>query len=487
MAGRFRVSRRMVAVLIAVVAPIGLFVAALRVKGEPRPDVLFAAPQVATMPHVPHDGFDNSTWFCPGVPTGGRGLGGHVTIANPLDTSLTGHITVYTDAKGVGSVEQAFEVQPRSTMEIDLRELQSSGLYASAMVELGGGGGIVEQTALHSDGDTTTPCSNSTSDTWYFADNYTLGDSKEDIIVTNPFPDDAILSFSFSSTDATRTPNALQGVPVAPHSVLVVSQDLLAKDEAVYSVTVTASRGKVVAARAQNYAEERRGFSLSLGAPAASTEWWFTGGWKDGANFERFSLYNPSDEDAQVQPVFLGVQDENYSNAADLITVPAGLVVSFSLNDVPSLPTGRHGVSFTSMNGIPFVVEMAVTKKEVTRSVTTVVLGVEQSFVTPGYYRWSTAVGPSTATEDALVVMNLSFNDATVQISALGPGGETPIEGLEGVSIPAGGIISISIPDDAGALGHPLVILGDQPLLVQRLLPRNHNLEGRSASLAMPG
>ena len=72
-------------------------------------------------------------------------------------------------------------------------------------------------------------------------------------------------------------------------------------------------------------------------------------------------------------------------------------------------------------------------------------------------------------------------------MSALGPGGETPIQGLEGVSIPAGGIITVSIPDDAGALDHPLVVLGDQPLLVQRLLPRNHNLEGRSASLAMPG
>ena len=394
---------------------------------------------------------------------------------------------MYTDADGVGPVEQGFEVQPRSTMEIDLRELQSGGLYASAMVELGGGTGVVEQTALHSDGDTTTPCSNSTSDTWYFADNYTLGDSKEDIVVTNPFPDDAILSFSFASTDTTRTPNVLQGVPVAPHSVLVVSQDLLAKDEAVYSVTVTASRGKVVAARAQNYAEERRGFSLSLGAPTTSTEWWFAGGWKDGANFERFSLYNPSDEDAQVQPVFLGVQDENFANATDLITIPAGLVVSFSLNDAPSLPTGRHGVSFTSMNGIPFVVEMAVTKKEVTRSVTTVVLGVEQSYVNPGFYRWSMAVGPSVATEDALVIMNLSYSDATVQISALGSGGETPIAGLEGVSIPAGAIITVSIPDDAGALGRPLVVLGDQPLLVQRLLPRNHNLEGRSASLALPG
>ena len=55
-----------------------------------------------------------------------------------------------------------------------------------------------------------------------------------------------------------------------PHSILIVNQELLAKDEAIYAVAVVASRGRVVAVRAQAYAEERRGFSLTLGAPAPS-------------------------------------------------------------------------------------------------------------------------------------------------------------------------------------------------------------------------
>lgn len=483
----WRPDRRAIAIVLTVVVPLGLFVAALRVEPEVHVDPVFATPDAPTMPYVAHDGRPTSTWFCPGVPVSGRGLGGVVTVANPLDTPLSGHLTTFTDAAGVASVEHDFDVQPRSTVEIDVKELQSEGTYVSTMVELTGGGGFVEQTSLHRDGDVVTPCANSASHTWYFADNYTLGTSKEDIVISNPYPDDAILNISFASADGTREPNSLQGVPVKPYSVLIINQEQLAKDEAVYAVSLVASRGKVVAARAQAYADERRGFSLSLGAPGASTEWWFAGGWKDGTNFERFSLYNPSEDDIRVQPVFLGVQDDNFANATDIIDIPAGRVVSFSLADAPSLPTGRHGVSFTSMEGIPFVAEMAVTKREGTGSVTTVVLGVQQEFVNPGFYRWSMAVGPTAAVEEGLLVMNLSFNDATVTVYALGPGGEVPVPGLESVKLGAGEIAALSIPEDPGSLGRPLVVVADQPIIVQRLWTRNNDLAGRSASLAMPG
>ncbi len=484
---RFHIDRRTIAILLAVVAPLCLFIAALRVTAQPHTDPVFAVPAAPSMPYVPHQGFANSTWFCGGVPTSGKGQGGTVTVANPLDTPLTGHIEVYTDESGVALKEQEFEVPARGTYVADLKSLQPKGTYVSAMVELGGGGGFVEQTAQHTDGDAVSPCANSTSSTWYFADNYTMGDSKEDIVVTNPFPDDAILNFTFANKDGTHSPNVLQGVPVLAHSVLIVNQETLLKDEAIYAVSVVASRGRVIAARAQDYAEERRGFSMSLGAPAASPEWWFAGGWKDAANFERFSIYNPTDQDTQVQPVFFGVQDPTFANAADIIDVPAGRVVSFSLTDMPSLPVGRHGVSFTSMEGVPMVVEMAVTKKEATRTVTTVVLGVEQAFINPGYYRWSMAVGPEVATEEAILVMNLSYNDAIVSVSALGPGGEVPVPGLESVKVPAGSIVALSIPQDSGSLARPLVVVADQPIIVQRLLPRGTDLEGRSASLAMPG
>ena len=64
---------------------------------------------------------------------------------------------------------------------------------------------------------------------------------------------------------------------------------------------------------------------------------------------------------------------------------------------------------------------------------------------------------------------------------------QVDLPGLEAVALPAGGVITIAIPDQAAALGHPLVVMGTQPIVVERLLPRGAELRGRSGSLALPG
>ena len=102
----------------------------------------FAALGSPSMPFVPHQGFINSTWFCPGVPTGGTGLGGSVTVANPSDAPLSGQLTVFNDVAGTEPVEQRFEVPARDTFVVDLATVQSAGTYLSAMVEITGGGGL---------------------------------------------------------------------------------------------------------------------------------------------------------------------------------------------------------------------------------------------------------------------------------------------------------------------------------------------------------
>jgi len=480
-------SRRLLAILTVVVLPLALLLAAARGDATPATVPSFAALGSPSMPFVPHQGFINSTWFCPGVPIGGTGLSGSVTVANPSDGPLTGQFTVFNDIADTEPVEQRFEVPSRDTLSLDPASLQPAGSYLSVMVEITGGGGLVEQQANHPDGSAVSPCSNSTSSAWYFADNYTLNDSREDLVITNPFPDDAIIDVSFASNDGERTPPQLEGVPVAGHSVYVVDEKFLAKDEAVLAVSIVASRGRVVAGRAQQYLGERQGYSMSLGSPAGSAGWWFADGENDGSNYERYSIYNPSDQEAVVQPVFLGVTSDTFNNDIEPITIAPHQVASLSIFDVPELPTGRHGAQFSSLTGTPIVVERAITRRAGDGFATTVVRGVEQYFAEPGYFRWSMAIGTDLAVDNVLVVLNLSFADATVAVKALGPGGEVDLPGLEAVALPAGGVITIAIPDQAAALGHPLVVMGTQPIVVERLLPRGAELRGRSGSLALPG
>lgn len=481
----WRISRRAISLVVLVLMPVLLLFGAVFVwKAPPPATAHFAALGQPTMPFVPSQKFITATWFCPGVPVG-QNRGGVVVIANPADKPLVGRITVFTDADGVGPTELDFEVEARDVLEINPVGLQSEGTYISAMVEINGGGGFVEQRADHPQGSAVSPCSNSTSSEWHFADNYTLNDSLEDLIVTNPFPDDAIVNFQFVSSDGTREPGALQGVPVPGHSVYVVNQTLLSKDEIVFAVSVVASRGRVIVGRAQQYLVERQGFTLSLGAPSPSTGWWFA----DGENpaetyFERFSIYNPSDRDAVVQPDFYGLTS-NTVGLVDEITVPAHRVVSFSITDVPGLPAGRHGSQFISVNDVPIVVERAITRRVGAGSATTVVLGVPVYFIEVGTMRWSMAIGSEQAIDGALVVLNIGAEPASVAVKSLGPGGEVDIEGLEAVLVPALGVATIALPDSA--LGQPLIVVGNQPIVVERLLPRSATLNGRSGSMAMPG
>ena len=67
--------------------------------------------------------------------------------------------------------------------------------------------------------------------------------------------------------------------------------------------------------------------------------------------------------------------------------------------------------------------------------------------------------------------------------------GEIPIyePGLEELVLPASGTLAIAIPQDAAALGVPLVVESTNRIIVERSLPRAADLRGRSASLALPG
>ena len=97
------------------------------------------------------------------------------------------------------------------------------------------------------------PCSNATSSSWFFADGSTKDGSTEDIVITNPFPDVAIVNFDLATAEGNRSPSTLQGFPVPGHSVTVVELDTIVRDDDAVAVAVTSTRGRVVVGRAQRY------------------------------------------------------------------------------------------------------------------------------------------------------------------------------------------------------------------------------------------
>ena len=438
----------------------------------------------ATMPFVPTGQFVTSAWFCAGVPNGGTQFGGSAIVVNPGEVALTGKLTVFTDAEGVTAIGQPFEVPARDTKVFDLVQMQPQGSFVSAMVEIYGGGGFVEQRADSASGSAVSSCSNSTSSTWYFADGYTVEGSKEQLVITNPFPSDAIVNIREATSSESRRPAILQSLLVKADSILVISQDLLAKRELVLAITVSSTRGRVVVGRAQEYLASvgRAGFTMTLGAPSLGEQFYFADGEVAPNVIERYSIYNGSDTDAVVNVAFLGLDPAAGFVNPEPIVVSAGKVASLIAGDA-GVPPGRHGAVFSTETAGSIVVERAITRQTGDTVATTVVMGSPSSFAST---RWSMAIGTDLAIDDVLVVLNATGSDATVTVKTLGAGGEVAVPGMETIDLPAGGVITIGI-SDVTALGHPLVVESTQLIFVERLLPRDPDLRGRSGSFALPG
>ena len=210
--------KRAILVAVVVLGVLGVFAAS---RAEPKAAAPFFT-QLAPPgpPFVPTGDFVTSTWYCPGTPSKGSDgtsrFGGEVVVANPTDAPLTGRVRLLSDGQAPVLQQVSVAAHDRQTFVVD--DLVTSD-YASAVVELDGGRGIVEQKAIHPSGEAVASCANATSSDWYFADGFTVDGSTDVLVLTNPFPQAAIVDVTFGLEGGIREPSALQGLVVAPNSV----------------------------------------------------------------------------------------------------------------------------------------------------------------------------------------------------------------------------------------------------------------------------
>ena len=452
-------------------------------------DPFFALPAGAWMPAVNDNAALTGSWFCPGVPaTGEDGVGGEVVVANRDDEQLVGRFTILTP-DGVGASE-SLVVEPWSRTTIDVDAFVTAP-FASVVVEIDGGRGFVEQRAQHPAGDSVAACADNTSDEWYFADGFTVDGSVETLVLTNPYDDAAVVDLVFATEAGESTPAAFQGFTILPQSVETIPiADLGARDEPVIAVQVSAERGRLVVGRAQHYlGGGRLGYDVTLAAPALRDQWWFADGEAGEGITETFAIYNPTDDDVQVDVVFLGIPiDAEYSDIT--VDVPAHQVVVYDpAADVddggPVLPAGRHASVFSTLAEPSVVVERVLTRPAGESVATSVVLGAPPRI--DGYVasRWHVGIGPSTPASSALVVYNVDNVDGTVTIEALGPGGPSAVTSLTDLPIGAGQVITIDL-DDPDVVNSELIVQSSNRIFVERTLPRGNGLDGTSGSWALP-
>jgi len=516
-------SRRAIPGLIVVVLGLASLIWIGRSSDE-QPVPSFASTSLSWMPSVGSSGSLSGSWFCPGVPvTGEDGVGGEVVVSNRAEQQLVGRFTVLTDDGVVQDRDLTVEPWEQATIDVDSF---ATADFASVIVEIEGGGGLVEQVAEHPAGRSIAPCANNTSDQWYFADGFTLDGSIETLVLTNPFDEPVVADLRFATEDREAQPNQFQGFTISPRSLRSIPiAELGARDEPVISVAIEATAGRLVAGRAQHYVGGGRlGYDVSLGSPELREQWWFADGEQGPGISESFSIYNPTDEPVEVTVFFGGLPLSAGVTDLDPIPVPPRRVVVFdpSVDLVPSsdpggpgtdtddtddaggsagdgdddsgfdvfdpiteLPEGRHGTVFSTLAQPSIVIERVLTRPTESGSVSTsVVLGAvaRDGFVPT---TWHMGIGPSTATAEALVVYNIDQTDATVTVSAIGPGGEFDVPSLTEVALPRGSIITVDLTDP-DVVGQELIVRSTSRVFVERLLPRGGDLEGRTGSWLLP-
>jgi hypothetical protein len=476
------VTRRSPALLLTIAAFAAIVITARVTPTTVTP--VFSSVRAEWMPSAPPAGGLTQTWFCPGVPaTGEEGVGGELVVANSGSTEISADVTLLNDEQA--TVTRVVTVAPHDRTVLDL-DAELSGQIVSAVVEVDGGGAIVEQRAFHPAGTAVSPCANSASATWYLADGFTVGDSRNLIVLTNPYDDFVTVDIGFATVDGSRTPSRYQGDPIPGHSVKIIDLGLSgagAQGEEVLAVKIEATRGQLIVGRLQHFTSGGRlGFTMSLAAPALREQWWFAEGEKGSGIDERYSLFNPTDDDVAVDVVFPAAQD---SSLLDPIVVPARQVVTFDPGEVTGLGEGRHATVFATLAEPSIVVERALTKTVDGQPSTSVVMGAvprpEDAYVAT---TWSMAVSPSVPTEQALVVYNVDNAEGTVTVEAVGAGGPIAIPGLEAVPLAPAGVITIDLTDPA-ALDRQLIVRSTTRIMVERSLTAGEGL-GRSGSWALP-
>jgi hypothetical protein len=452
---------------------------------SPTPPV-FSTISAPWMPALPVPGGLTSSWFCPGVPASGEeGVGGEVVIANAGASTLDATVTLLA---GPGeAVEQAVTVPPRGRDVIDVDAAVTAD-FVGVMVEIQGGGGLVEQRALHPEGMSVAACANAPASSWYLAEGFTAEGSVEQLVLSNPYDESAIVDIGFATEEGSREPSELQGAPIPPRSVKVIDLDTIAaRDEPEVAVKVVATKGNLVVGRAQVYnGGGRRGFGVSLASPALRDQWWFANGERGSDVAERYSIYNPTDEDVEVTVVPLGIPLTDELVTIEPIAAPAHQVVTFTPDDLPGLPNGRHAMVFSTGGQQAIVVEQAFTRTIEDRPTTSVLLGAPPRLA-DGYVAttWSTAIGPGEPTPDALVVYNVDNADATVSVQTVGDNGVTNLPSLAEIDLPASGLITIDL-SERPVLDRQLIIRSTSRVFVVRQLPRELGAQGRTSAWAVP-
>ena len=431
------------------------------------------------VPLAPAEDAGSSAWFCTGATAAPNGAAdGTVTVANPGSRRLAGTVTVMTGSPQPRAVPLTVESRSRSTLR--LGEVATAP-WASAVVELDGGGAVVELATDGPFGSGVTPCASSASESWFFAAGATSRDASETIVAFNPFPEDAVVDVQFVSDEGTVSPEDLTGVAVAGRGMLAIDVARFVPRRESVAATLRARSGRLVAARVQTFdgSAGPRGMSVGIGAAAPGTLWHFPEGVLPADGAERLFLFNPGSADAEVEVAF--VLDAGQAEPL-AVNVPAHSLLVVRTSDESRVPRAvGHAVTVRAKGRSGVVAERIITAASGTRTGVSLALGARLTA-----RRWAAAVGRADdAVDEWVVVYNPAGSPARASVAVLVDGQELRPPGLQDLEVLPHTRRALRLSDHVGLAAAPLVVSATEPVVVERDLYRRQGA-GMAMAVAVP-
>jgi len=491
-------------VVIALATVIGLAVAD---RGDDDRGGGLVQPSRDSISAAPGPDAEGGVWYCSeGTSQPGEFADHTVVVANPTGDAVAAEISVFpTTPIGSASPQADPEgvlliVPARSQSSLRLAEIVESQ-YTAALVEVDSGSAVVEQRVQGPTGMDVVPCASRSSETWYFAAGSTRRDARLVFTLFNPFPERAVVKFTFSTDEGLREPHALRGVLVPARSLVVVNATDLVPRFSSVSTTVETQVGRIVAGRLQLFdgSEGLEGLTAGPGLPEPQTQWVFPTGPADQGVAEHVFLYNPTDREAAA---YVSIQSDP-SGLGDALPpfelrVPAQQRVALSFANqenypLPSAPFAygagdslAEGVGFWAAvqvyNGVPIVAERVVAASAASSPA-----GVAATVGTPVHAKDHLIAWNGAGDADvALVVVNASPNSiAQVTVSKVADGRITPIAQLNPREVAPHSRLVVPIDRLTEGGSFILLVEASQPVVVSRsLLARTGT--GIASGLSIP-
>lgn len=455
-----------------------------------------AAERSATFPAMAPADALSSSWFCAGATDGGSpDAPGRVVIANDGARSASGVVTVV-PTRGK-RVRVPVKVAPYKSVSVP-ETVPGGSPWVAAIVDVDAGSVAVEQ-VLGGGGMSVSPCATAGSARWYFATGQTRINAGTAIELLNPYPSDSIVDLSFTTDQGNEQPQAFEGIDVPAGGLVSVDLGSHLRRRSSIATTVKARTGRVVAwetewvtppqpgqavvgtpAAASPLADPAApvaGVSSVLGAPAPGTSWTWPDGLAGNGIDERYVIYNPGPDTAEVR-LSVGLQ-QGSAEPFEISVGPYQVVPVVSEHEA-RIPAGvAHWATLSSTNGVGVVATRAVTYDEASMPGGATLNGIARIPGAPASASSWVVAAPSTGPHAAgsVVVQNPSGRPVRFTLGGL--------DGAQAASATVG-------PEDRAALAVPteihgaLLVTATSDVYVEYDLYGIGGAGGVSASLAVP-